>query len=186
MQVLDGVNEFYTRNKRKVEDKGGIYPDIEILSDSISYVTMELIRRSLIFDFAVEFHNEHPLWQPDIQLADSITDKFELFIDSKNVDYDIEGERELEKLEKIALNQKYPTEILNLIEELTIKLDQQKESTFQQYRDQIARALNAELTEKYFGSKERDRILLYDDNQVYEALNIIKNDGRYSKILAVN
>ena len=72
MLLQSGTNEFYTRNKRKVEDKGGIYPDIKVASDSISYITMELIRKSLIFDYAVKFHHEHAAWQPDTQLADSV------------------------------------------------------------------------------------------------------------------
>ena len=186
MQKTDRVNEFYTRNKRKVEDKGGIYPDVKISSDSISYVTMELVRKSLIFDFAVKFHNEHPLWQPNTQLADSVLIKFESFINNKKIDYDIEGERELDKLEKIAATQKYPDEILNLIEKLRNELNEQKEASFNNNSEEIARALNAELTEKYLGFKDRDRILLNDDNQVFEAVKILKNDARYSKILAVN
>ena len=186
MQIQSNVSEFYTRNKRKVEDKGGIYPDIKVSSDSISYVTMELIRNSLIFDFAVKFHNEHLIWQPDTQLADSILTKFKLYVENKDIDYDIEGERELNKLEKIASTQNYSEEILKLIEELKNELDEQKETSFQNNRNEIARALNAELTEKYFGNKDRDRVLLTDDKPVSEAVNILKNDDRYSKILAVN
>ena len=186
MQLQSGVSEFYTRNKRKVEDKGGIYPDIKAASDSIGYITMELIRKSLIFDFAVEFHNEHPAWQPNNELADSVLTKFELFINNKNVDFDIEGERELEKLGKIASAQTYSDDIMKLIEELKNEIEKQKAISFESHLPQIAKTLNAELTEKYLGNKERDRILLTDDIPVLEAVNILKNDDKYSKILAVN
>ena len=186
MQSQDKITEFYTRNKRKVEDKGGIYPDIRVANDSISYIAMELIQKSLIFDFAVKYHNEHPLWHPGDQLADSIINKFETYIDNKNVKYDIEGEKELDKFEKIAVAQKYPEEILGMVNKIKNKLDQQKESSFADHRQDIARALNAELAEKYLGTKDRDRILLADDNQVSEAEKVLKNDARYSKILAVN
>jgi len=119
-------------------------------------------------------------------LADSILTKFKLYIDNKDVDYDIEGDRELDKLEKIALKQKYSQNILTLISELKENLDDQKEESFQNNRDNIAKALNAELTEKYLGNKDRDRVLLNDDDPVTEAVSILKNDNRYSKILAVN
>ncbi len=186
MQILTGTKEFYTRNKRKVEDKGGIYPDIKVLSDSLSYMTLDLIRKSLIFDFAVQFHNEHQNWQPDRQLADSILTMFKFYIENKDIHYDMEGDRELIKLEKIASTQNYSKEIVKLIEELKNELKEQKEISFEKNKDELTKVLNAELTEKYLGTKERDYILLVDDKPVTEAVNILKNDNRYSKILAVN
>ena len=186
MQLQSGVGEFYTRNKRKVEDKGGIYPDIKAVSDSIGYITMELIRKSLIFDFAVEFHNEHPTWQPNAELADSVLVKFKLYVKNKHVDYDIEGERELDKLDKIASAQKYSDGVTKLIEQLKGELKEQKKISLQNHLPEIAKALNAELTEKYLGNKARDCILLMDDKPVSEAVNVLKNDDRYAKILAVN
>ncbi|HES59103.1 MAG: S41 family peptidase [Calditrichaceae bacterium] len=186
MLLQSGTNEFYTRNKRKVEDKGGIYPDIKVASDSISYITMELIRKSLIFDYAVKFHHEHAAWQPDTQLADSVLTMFKKYIQNKKVTFDIEGERELDKLEKIASTQKYSDNILMLIKELKKEIAEQKESSFKNHADEIAKVLNAELTEKYLGNKERDRILLSEDDPVLEAVSILKNDNRYDKILALN
>lgn len=186
MHIQTGTKEFYTRNKRKVEDKGGIYPDIKVLSDSLSYMTMDLIRKSLIFDFTVQFHNEHPNWQPDRQLADSILTMFKFFIQNKDIHYDIEGDRELIKLEKIASTQNYSNAIVKLIEELKNELKEQKQTSFEKHKDELTKILNGELTEKYLGIKERDRILLDDDEPVIEAVNILKNDNRYLKILAVN
>lgn len=177
---------FYTKNKRKVVDKGGISPDIPVPGDSVSYLTMDMIRKSLIFDFAVKFHNEHPMWIPDIQLPDSILNQYEMYINRNDFVYDIEGSRELDKLEKVARDEKYAEDIINLIARLKTELEEQKQITFEDHKDEIAKALNMELVEKYLGNKERDRLLLQDDSQVSQAVNIIKNDGQYSKILVTN
>jgi carboxyl-terminal processing protease len=182
----ESSHEFYTRNKRKVKDRGGIYPDIIVPSDSMGYLTMELIRKSLVFDFAVQFHNEHPKWRPDADLPDSILTKFKAYIKQNDFEYEVEGGRELNKLEEIAEKKNYSEDIVSLISSLKEKMDDQKEIAFQRHEDEISKFLYMELVEKYLGNKERDSLLLQSDDQVTEAVKVLQNDVRYSKILAVN
>ncbi|MEJ2054493.1 MAG: hypothetical protein P8X42_11285, partial [Calditrichaceae bacterium] len=142
--------------------------------------------KSLVFDFAVQFHNEHPKWRPDADLPDSILTKFKAYIKRNDFEYEVEGGRELNKLEEIAEKKNYSEDIVSLISSLKEKMDDQKEIAFQRHEDEISKFLYMELVEKYLGNKERDSLLLQSDDQVTEAVKVLQNDVRYSKILAVN
>ena len=49
------ISTFTTRNGREVKDGGGINPDIVIHNDDVSDITISLINKRLIFDFATDF-----------------------------------------------------------------------------------------------------------------------------------
>ncbi len=175
---------YYTRNKREVLDQGGIYPDMEVEGDSINYVFIELIRQNMFFDYAVQYHLDHPQWQGEFKIDDKICQQFHDFLKAKNFQYDMEGTQELQKLEKIASKKEFSDEILGLIGQLKVKLENEKDRDFQDNRPVIRRYLKMELAEKYFGKKTRDQYSIEFDPQVKEARLLIKDQQRYVKILA--
>jgi len=185
LQKLDGSQEYFTRNKRKVLDKGGIYPDIELKGDSLSYIALELIRKSFFFDFTVKFHSENPNWDPNSHLPDSVMDEFNAFIKERNFIYDIEGSREIKKLEKIAENKGYSSDLDDLIQSLKNQLEIEKRQDYENSQAKIRKLLRFELSEKYLGEKETDRLALEVDDQVLEAINVLNNVNRYEKVLAI-
>jgi carboxyl-terminal processing protease len=185
---LDDSNPrvYFTKNKRKVFDKGGIYPDLEVSSDSLSYVVLELIRKSLFFDFAVQFYSQNTLVDVQTYPADSLMNKFRRFAKGRNFIYEIEGSRELSSIEKIARDKNYSPEIKALIGQLKSKLENGKQLDFENNQAKILELLHLELTEKYSGSKEKRRLALQGDKQISEALVVLKNSSNYQKILAIN
>ena len=67
------VSEFTTKNGRKVYDGGGIKPDIELKTKTMSRLTTELYVGNHIFDFATQYASKHnSIDKPDIF---SITDQ---------------------------------------------------------------------------------------------------------------
>ncbi|MCD4691654.1 MAG: S41 family peptidase [Calditrichales bacterium] len=180
----NGSHVFYTRNKREVYDKGGIYPDINVPCDSINYVLIELIRKNLFFDFAVEYHQKKPVWSGDFVIDDSIIKQFQSFLNRCDFKYDIEGSHEIDKLEKFIKKKKYSNEITDLLSQLKQKLEDEKEKDFQNSRRQIHKILRLELAEKYFDKKGRDKYTLEYDTQVIEAVKVLKDRYSYNDILA--
>jgi carboxyl-terminal processing protease len=53
------INEFSTKNGRKVYDGGGIRPDIQIVEERASPLVINLYTRNFIFDFATEFASKY-------------------------------------------------------------------------------------------------------------------------------
>lgn len=176
--------KFFTRNNRQVFDKGGIYPDINVPGDSIEYVTMELIRQNLFFDFSVKYHQNYPNWEGDFNISDTLFQQFREYIAEQNFDYDIEGSQELAKFEQIAEKNEYKTAITDMIETIKKELEAQKSSEFNKNEKDIRRHLLLELAEKYYGDKGRDRIALRSDKQVLEAGQILRNNREYQTVLS--
>ena len=182
----NGVHKFYTRNKRQVVDKGGIYPDVPVSGDTLSYVLMQLIRKSMVFDFAVDFHNRYPEWGKNPVYSDSIIDRFQQFIKAADFKYECACSKDLERIKKYIQKKKYAPSIQNLLSELEQSLNAELNKEFDRDREQIAEFLYLDLIEKYFNRKERDRISLQKDKQALKAIDVVQNPGEYQRILALN
>ena len=83
------ISTFYTRNGREVKDGGGVMPDIKMKNEEIADVTISIIRKRLIFDFATEFRykNEEIAAVEDFEITDEIFDDFISFLSDKEYEY---------------------------------------------------------------------------------------------------
>ena len=187
-QVVDGTSPtiFYTANKRLVYEKGGITPDRFVPGDSLDYLITELWRKSLPFNFAVQYHNEHPQWDGAFEISDGIFDDFMGYLAEEQFDYRLEGERELDKFIELARNDDYPVEIINHAESLLEALGSIKQEYLLAHKESIKEVLFSELAEKYFGSKDKFKYLLKYDQQIDAAIETLTDTSAYRKILAIN
>ncbi len=180
----DSAHIFYTTlHKRPVKDRGGIYPDVTVTGDSVGYVLMQLIRKSMFFDFAVQFHREHPKWAQPLVVTDSIFNSFNDFINKRHFVYKLEAGRELDKIKSLASERGYADQIAPLIDRLkeTFRAEQAKE--IEKSKPSIRKYLRLELVSKYVSKSERERIALQTDKQLKKALEILQNSDQYQKIL---
>ncbi len=176
---------FTTKNGRLVHDRGGIEPDVPVKGDSLSAVAVTLIRKNLLFDFAVRYHQKHPEWHDStFTLTPSIKKDFLQYLKDKKFHFEIEGERVLANLKKLVKEHRYDSGILNLIDQLQAKLEANKDLEFKRNEGQIFELLRLELAEKYFGSTMRAKLALEDDPQAAKALEILHDLKSYRSILA--
>ncbi len=176
---------FRTKNGRPVHDRGGIEPDVPVKGDSLSAVAVTLIRKNLLFDFAVRYHQKHPEWNDStFTLTPSIKKDFLQYLKDKKFHFEIEGERVLANLKKLVKEHRYDSGILNLIDQLQAKLEANKDLEFKRNEGQIFELLRLELAEKYFGSTMRAKLALEDDPQAAKALEILHDLKSYRSILA--
>lgn len=180
----NGSHLYYTRNKREVYDKGGIYPDISVNGDSINYVLIDLLRKSLIFDFAVEYHQNHSHWDGDYAVTDSLLDAFRLFLDKRGFESELVVKDEIARIEKVTEQNNYSDEIGSLLNQLKNKFEEEKIRDYENSREQIRKILRLELAEKYYGSDKRDQMALEADKQTKKAIEILLNSKNYTDILA--
>jgi carboxyl-terminal processing protease len=183
--VIDKISQFYTTNRREVYEKGGITPDRYIKSDDVPHIVTELWRSSLLFNFSVNFQQKNPGWTGDIGITDEIYNQFTGFVKSEEFDYLIEGESELNSFLDTAKEVDLPENIINSGEELLTRLDALKESDLTNHNSEIRRILLTELTEKYYGTREKIRFSFNQDDQLHEAIDVVLNKGEYKKILAI-
>ncbi len=182
-EEIPGV--FYTANNRQVYEKGGITPDKYISGDSLDYLTTELWRKSLPFNFAVKYHSEHPVWSGSVEVNDQIFNEFVTYLSEQNFAYILEGEREIEKFIGLAGENGYPAAIAEQAKSLLNQLRAIKEEYLISNRDEIIRVLYTELAEKYFGSKNKFQYILKYDKQIDAAIETLTDQNAYRKILAI-
>ena len=179
------VHVFFTENKRKVYDHGGIYPDVTVHQDSMNYIVVDLIRKNLLFDFAVNYHQQHPEWPGEFIVHDDIMDQFAAYLKEKEFKPTMIVDKELDKVEKIARREGYSEQTLQLLGQLRQQFESEREAVFQSNMDQIRVLLRLELAEKYYGKDFRHKLSLEDDRQALEAVQILKDKAQYKDILAI-
>jgi len=177
---------YFTQNKREVFDHGGVQPDVYVKSDSLNYVVIELIRKNMLFNFAVQYYQNNPEWRGEFKIDDAIFVDFKKYLKDNDFDYNVEGSREIDRLKKVVSNKSTSKEMLDLITQLEQKLLLEKENYLNNCGLQIKKFLKLELAEKYFGRKGSYKYSVEDDAQVAGAIEVLQNRSEYNKILAVN
>ncbi len=179
------THRFFTKHHRLVHDRGGIEPDVLVKNDTLSAITVDLIRKNILFDFAVQYHRTHPQF-PDsaFTLTPEIKAQFKRFLKQKDFHFQLEGERELARLKKLVQKRGYDSGILPLIDSLKAKLEANKSIEFQRNEPQIFELLRLELAEKYGGSSLRNKLALQSDRQAAKAVALLHHPQEMEKILA--
>jgi carboxyl-terminal processing protease len=185
VSAIDPASQFYTTNQREVYEKGGITPDRYIKVDDTHFIVTELWRSSIVFNFAVEYYQQHQNWTGEIGVTDEIFDQFISYTRAQDFRYSIEGENELKSFLDKARESDLPLDLIASGEELLSQLNSLKESDILTHKKEIQQILFSELTEKYYDTKERIRFSLKQDKQLHEAIDVVLNKGEYKKILAI-
>ena len=181
------ITSYSTKNGRTVYDGGGIMPDIELEQPNLSKITVSLVRKQLIFDFATEFVNKNDSIDDPAtyKISDETFDAFKVFLKDKTYDYKLRSEQELDKLKQMLKREKYLKIVENEIEALSKKLEHDKEQDLITFQDEIREMISEEISSRYYYQKGRIQTALQYDMYLDTAMNILKNKERYDTILTV-
>jgi len=180
------ISAFKTRNGRTVYDGGGISPDIKIESEEVSQMTISLISQNVIFDYATMFAYQNATIPKveDFTITDEIYNDFVSFALEQDFDYKTESEKELKELIKIAKREKYYQRAEKEIEALQSKLKNDKARDLNAFKPEIIQFLRDEIVGRYYYQEGQIKTNLKDDNQLDQAIEILKNPERYQAILS--
>ena len=179
---------FKTKNGRTVYDGGGIEPDIKVEQASISNITISLLKKRLIFDFATDFRfsNENILSAEKFEFTDDNFTEFKDFLYDKEYEYTTETEDAIEELKEIAEDELYFKNISDEYNILVAKLETNKKDDLNKFKDEIKEILTSEIVSRYYYQKGRIIANLQFDNEVKEAIRVLNNSSQYNSILAGN
>ncbi len=179
---------FKTKNGRTVYDGGGIEPDIKVEQASISNITISLLKKRLIFDFATDFRfsNENILSAEKFEFTDDNFTEFKDFLYDKEYEYTTETEDAIEELKEIAEDELYFKNISDEYNILVAKLETNKKDDLNKFKDEIKEILTSEIVSRYYYQKGRIVANLQFDNEVKEAIKVLRNSNLYNSILAGN
>jgi carboxyl-terminal processing protease len=179
------ISAFTTKNGRIVYDGGGILPDVVIEPQKYSGILGSLVTKNLIFDFATKYRIAHPsiTGAKEFKLTDAEYDEFVVFLNGKDYDYSTKTEKALEDLKADAKEDKTLDVINPDIEALKTKLMHNKKEDLVKYKPEIKQFLEEEIASRYYFQNGRLEASLKDDPELKEALTVLNDGGRYTKIL---
>lgn len=179
------INEFNTKNGRKVYDGGGIVPDITMNPETLSKIAISLYTRGLFFNYATAFYHKYDSI-PNVmkfEITDDIYKNFVDFISTKNFDYMSESEQVLEKLQEIAKAENYYENSKDEFAQLQKKIAHDKFRDLEENREEISELLMEEIASRYYFQKGRIGSSLKKDTHVKKAIEVLANDKLYANIL---
>ncbi len=176
---------FETRNGRTVYDGGGIEPDLQTEPRSLAPISIALLTKFHIFEFANTFYQQNDEIPPadKFEITDEIFDDFVHFLEGKDYSYTTTSEAYINEVKKAAKEEAYYASIQDELELIRNKIDLSKADDLVNHREEIEEILKNEISGRYY--KQRGRVIasLKDDPEVLKAIGLLSNLEKYHEIL---
>ncbi|WP_136468490.1 S41 family peptidase [Flagellimonas onchidii] len=175
--------EFTTRNGRKVQDGGGVMPDIEISSQKTNTLIDALQQNNIVFDFATDFYYDNSFGSvDDFVFSDANYDSFKRYAQNQNFSFQTETE---ELLENAINNDEHllgPV-VQEKYKDLLLAVNKGKISALDSYRSEIKKNLEDEIIKRYFYREGLYQYYLKHDEAILAATELLSNNSKYNSIL---
>ncbi len=177
--------EFNTANGRPVYDGGGITPDIKTERQYIAPITISLIARGWVFDYATEYFYKHDkISEPaNFEISDEDFADFVSWLDDKDYDYTTKVEKTLDDLKEYAKKEKYYDDIEGEIKDLEQSVKHDKKKDLQKFKKEIKTVLSEEIVSRYYYREGLIEASFKTDNTVQKAIEVLNNTAEYNKLL---
>ncbi len=192
-EKIDPEKVFTTRvNKRKVYGGGGIKPDVLVEQARRPRLVVELLRKGLIFDFAVDFATgqSFPTRFEDYTLPQDIVGQFWTFVaeltNSGGFAYKTDTEIQMHEL-KQSLKEKdvLTDDNMAALDQLSKVAAREREADYNKADPYIRLEIELALANRVWGTKGKILASLKGDKQFQEAVRLLKDRAVYDRKLAM-
>ena len=180
------IQEFKTRNGRKVYDGKGLMPDVETEAEYISTFAVMLYNMGYIEDFLDGYVRRNPNLEVNnrtFSISDKDYDDFVEFMADKEVPFNSRTRSALEALKRDAKEERYDAAFAEELQQIESKLKDSKEDNLQTYRREVCDLINGDviLRHNYYAGVVEHNIV--SDSTVMKAVELLGDKGRYEQIL---
>lgn len=181
------ISEYQTRNGRTVFDGGGIQPDFKMEPELLSQISIALITKNVIFDYATVYasQNESIGSIEDFDLTENDYKNFKKMVASREFSYETKSEESLKKLIESAKREKYFLLAEEEFNALESKLAHNDEKDLENFKDEILQLLKEEIIVRYYYQKGRVQATISEDPEVHKAMEILVQPELYLSTLNV-
>jgi carboxyl-terminal processing protease len=186
-KIADSLKaEFKTLNGRLVYDGGGVDPDSTVQKRKYAPITMSLLQKDLIFDYATRYYYDKPeiASAMDFELSENDYQEFVSWLSDKDYDYTTDVEKTIDQLVEKAQEEKYYEEIKDQIYSLKKATLHNKEQDLQTFKQEIKILLEQEIASRYFFQRGMIESTFDVDNDIQAAISILGDTSLYNSILA--
>ena len=176
-------NDFTTKNGRKVQDGGGILPEIEIKTQKTNELTKALIINNVIFDYATEYYYNHTVDQlQDFDFTEADFSGFKDFVSSHNFSFETKAETAIKK----AMDKEdeiFSPDVYENYTALVKEIENSKISALERYKNEIKKNITDEIVKRYFYREGLYDYYLTHDDAIAEASTLLTDKAAYQAIL---
>ena len=178
--------QLLTKNGRKINDGGGLSPDVFVLSNDNSAVLKSLQNNKVIFDYANLYQAEHDSIQSaeKFQLTEAEFEDFLKYIKRPEIKFPIEAEKELDSCIAVAKSEGTFNLLKNSFDKLEKQLKNEKAKDLDKNRKLIKEALEEEIVLRYYYEKGKIQLRLKRDKDVQEAIKLFADEKRFKALLS--
>lgn len=178
------AEEFHTKNGRPVFAAHGINPDVVIEEESLSRYELELLRKTMPFQFAVSYAARHPELERDFVVSDSALLEFKKFLDEEEFEYTSDAEDALSKISEIAQKGEYFASISTSVDNIESAIKAHKSHEFEMSKEFVRSELTREIAAKLWGAKAEAEATFEQDKAIQMALETLSDTAKYHELLA--
>jgi carboxyl-terminal processing protease len=177
---------FKTKNGRTVYDGGGIDPDVDLDPEKFAKITISLLTKNYISDYATQYRIDHDniANAHDFRLSDSEYNDFVAWVSKKDYDYTTRSEKLLDEFKATAEKEKYYDDIKDDYDALKKTMMHDKENDLQKEKAQIKGLLEEEIAARYYLNSGRIESSFKDDKELKRAIDVLNNPAQMNDILA--
>ncbi len=179
------ITSYTTKNGRTVYDGGGIKPDVDVVTELLSEISVRLYTENIFFDFATNYRNNNStIASPyEFELTDSEYKDFKDYIISKDFNYKTGSEEALNKLISTTKKEKYYETSKDEFLALKEKLTHNNLKNLETFRPEIQQFLEEEIVGRYYYHAGRIQSQIRNDETIKEAVTLLKNPVHVQGIL---
>jgi len=181
------TSEFKTHNGRKVRDGGGIVPDTITKDERKINIAYYIFAQNLYFDYATQYVLQHPrIASPgEFVLSDEDFKAFTDYLAEKKFTYTSQTEKSYNALLEMAQFEGLDKAAKDEFAALKAKLLPDVIKNIQDTKKEVSELLSLEIIKRYYYQKGEIQYSLRTDKDLKVALDILKPEGKYLKILSV-
>jgi len=181
---MDKRSEFYTEGGRVVHDGGGVRPDVELQEKKVAPFVQALLDQHVVFTYVTKYMLENPTVASAEEYSFDKYDEFVAFAKKSDFSFEKESEKQLAQLKEKLESEKLDDESKEQLEMLEKVIDKDKADDFEEFKSEIIELIEDEVVLRIFYEKGKIRRNLDNDDEINKAIEILKNDSQYKKLLS--
>ncbi len=177
-------NDFTTRNGRKVQDGGGVLPDVEINTIKTNTLTKALLRNHVIFDYSTKYYFDHKVENVEgFNFSDTDFSEFKNYVSMSSFNFETKTEKAIKEAMAEEDNVIFGENVKNNYRSLLAEIDKSKIAALDKYQKEIQKNLEDEIVKRYFYRTGLYDHYLKNDDAIMVATELLGNKGKYDSLL---
>jgi len=179
------MKAFGTKSGRTVYNGNGVYPDLFVEPIKYSPITVSLVTKNLLFDYANSYKKTHAT-APNVktfQLSDADYTQFVGSLSDKDYSYTSKTERLIADLRTEAEKENKLAAVKADLEELKKKMLSAKKTDLVTHKDEIKKVLETQIISRYYYEKGKVEQAFQYDKEISQAKSLFNNQTQIFAIL---